>query len=345
LKQNKIFKQRGTAWCLLLLLAGLLIACSPGEDEFVLKGNIKDMKTAEIYAVTPGGEHVGLDTIQVKGDEFEYRITLTEPAVLLLQYANYQQQVVFAEPGQSATLSGMNSRLAQVKVEGTPENDAFTAYRLSVLGKSDAQKRKAAETYIRQQPERLSALYLLEYYFLSEEADLKTALELADSVHRAQPDRVRAGRILSLLETAQKNVKGKSIAPLQLIDIDGKKVTNKDFGKSGKDLLVLFWASWDTESSTVINVLEAQTRQMRTDNREVPVDILTLALDGNAYEGMRRMQRREIPGRHVVLTDAWEDPLVKRFGVTELPYAILYDSKLKVKKHLRTREEILGVLH
>jgi hypothetical protein len=332
-------------WCLLLLFTGLLTACSPGEDEFVLKGNIKDMKTTDIYAVTPGGEHVGLDTIQVKGDEFEYRVTLSEPAVLLLQYANFQQQVVFAEPGQTANLSGMNSRLAQVKVEGTPENDAFTAYRLSVLGKSDAQKRQAAETYIRQQPEKLSALYLLEYYFVSEEANLKTALELAKLVHKAQPESLRAGVILAALQAAQNTAKGKPMPAFNLTDIADKSVSNKDVGKSGKDLLVIFWAAWDTESSTVINVLEAQTRQMRFDNREVPVDILTFALDGNAYEGKRRMERREIPGRHVVLVGAWEDPLVKRFGVTELPYGILYDSKLKVKKHLRTREEILGVLH
>jgi hypothetical protein len=340
-----MFKQRGTLWCLLLLLAGLVTACSPGDDEFVLKGNIKDMKTAEIYAVTPGGEHEGMDTIQVKGDEFEYRITLTQPAVLILQYANFQQQVVFAEPGTKATLTGMNSALPQIKVEGTPENDAFTTYRLSVLGQSDAQKRKAAEAYIRQQPERLSALYLLEYYFVGEEADLKTALQLATLVHKAQPESVRAGLILSSLETAQKNVKGAALPPFRLKDIEGKTVTDKDFGKSGKDLLVLFWASWDTESSTVINVLEAQTRQMRTDNREVPVDIFTLALDGSNFEGMRRMHRREIPGRHAVLTDAWENPLVKRFGVTALPIGILYDSKLKVKKQLRTKEEILGVLH
>jgi hypothetical protein len=303
------------------------------------------MKTAEIYAVTPGGEHVGLDTIQVKGDEFEYRVTLSEPAILILQYANFQQQVVFAEPGTTASLSGTNSRLAQVKVEGTPENDAFTAYRLSVLGKSDAQKRKAAETYIRQQPELLSALYLLEYYFVSEDANLKTALELARIVHEAQPEQVLTGKILASLQTTQNNVKGKPLPIFKLTDITNKTVSNKDFGKNGKDLLVIFWAAWDMESNTVINVLEAQTRQMRYDNREIPVDVLTLSLDGDAYEGKRRMERQEIPGTHVILTDAWEDPLVKRFGVKELPYGILYDSKLKVKKHLRTREEILSVLH
>ena len=87
-----------------------------------MKGSIKNVNQVDLYVYAEGTPNPQVDTIRVRGGEFTYSRSLSQPEILTLLFPNFSELQVVAEPGTNLELVADASNLSGTIIKGTKEN-------------------------------------------------------------------------------------------------------------------------------------------------------------------------------------------------------------------------------
>ncbi|MEG1728800.1 MAG: DUF4369 domain-containing protein [Bacteroidaceae bacterium] len=291
-----------------------LTACNPSNNKVRIKGEFKYLSKGEFFVLAENNGWNSFDTIQVEDGTFSYDHELTEPTLVTLQYPNFSQITILAEPGKTIRIEGDARNLRTTSVTGTPENEALTKFRIAMLDKPTAEVQKEAVKYIKENPtSRVSEAILRTYLLQSEKLDAAVLKPLIDRLVKAQPTNLSLLSTLTALRPLLACSEGQRLPKFTCTSLDGKKIDNQQF--KGRYLLINFWAEWDPLSVEQLNeIVKPYARS---------ITMLNISLDFNKDECKQRIKTDSLPGLNVCDGLAWNSPLVKTFGVGFVPGNIL----------------------
>lgn len=318
MKHHPTFAASGTF--VLALLVTLLAACSQPKDQFRFSGHIDGVNQAEIYVYSDDGSIAGVDTIHIAGGDFDYRRTLTRPAVLIILYPNFSQTYVVAEPGAHVKMKGNAARLSEADISGTKENEALTDFRRQIVGKPDGDARLAATQFIRTNKTTLAAYAVFKRYFATAaQPDVAATLSLLADLTAAQPHNAAlagmAGRLREQLALAP----GQRLPAFNLRDVDNRPVSAATF--AGRPLVVAFAATWSADVEALTGALANIRRAYGS-----RVGLLVVSLDADAATCRDRLRRDSLAVPAVCDGRAFAGPVARTFAVDRVPGNLVVDA-------------------
>ncbi|MBE6302782.1 MAG: redoxin domain-containing protein [Bacteroidales bacterium] len=102
---------------------------------------------------------------------------------------------------------------------------------------------------------------------------------------------------------------------------DSTKILNSRY--KNKFLVINFWASWDTLSCKHVKEMGSLIDKHRKDT----LMMLNISLDHDTAQWRKKVLSDTILGDNVCDLKMWDNNLVKRYGVSNLPYSILVNPK------------------
>ena len=301
-----------------------LVSCGVDNGRFRLEGQLENVDQSEFYIYSIDAGNAKLDTITVAQGHFVYETNLKKLATFVLLYPNLSEQVIYGNSGVTAKLRGDASHLKEVEVTGTDENDQMTAWRLSVSEMTPPQVKQEAIKFIRENPSSILCNYILQRYLLTgDEADYKTAAELAALMLKAQPDNGHIIRLEKQLRGLKYAVKGATLPDFQATDINGNAVSRQSL--KGELNIISTWSLWNFESQTQQRRLQALQRKYGS-----RLGLLSISLDASKKDCRKFLERDSIRWNVVCDGQVWETPLVLQLGFSDVPGNLLVDGQGKV---------------
>lgn len=116
---------------LLVAVAVVLFACNNlGEGEYIIKGNIKGMKTGLIFLEKQGmmGMNQAIDTVKIEDGKFEIKGKTGEPEIHFLQIDKVNGKLPLILEGGEINVEVDKDSLFKSKLTGTYSNEEFTKF-------------------------------------------------------------------------------------------------------------------------------------------------------------------------------------------------------------------------
>ncbi len=309
------------ALALLKSLPALLIltACGSGDQSFTLKGKYKNLQSGDFYVFSTDPSWQGFDTVHVDEGKFQYSRPINDTLVLTIQYPNFMQMQVVVAPGATTTIKGDANNLLKTKIGGLEDNERLSEFRLSTVGKNEGEVLQLAEDFITRHPASFVSLALLQKHFLSQpEIDYKRVGRMLDRMVKATPRRPAVKRLHTEFQALAQCAPGKKLPKFSALTDAGIRVDNATF--RGKHLVIWFWAMWNAEMAYPVT----HVRQLMK-NCNGQLQALNVCLDADTAT-MHRVMKRDSLTAHIVCDRLeWNSPLVRAFGVRDVPSAILVD--------------------
>ena len=307
--------------CITAILATLVLgSCGVPKNKFRLDGKFKNIHSADIFIFS----EEKFDTLHVRSGSFSYEKELGEPEILTLQYPDFSQRIIIAEPGKKAKFRTDAADLGKTRVTGTDENELLTQFYNDINSRHGGGITETAETFIRQNPATLAAQAVFERFILdSKDIDGPRAGSLLSLMVKAQPNNMRlsqlAGRITPTLATQP----GARIPDFKVNTYEGREITPATF--RGKYLLISYWASWQYDSFQQIRGLKNLTKPFAG-----RLQLVNVSLDYDIRSFRNTMTRDTLPGYNICDRQAWQSPLVKLFGISFVPGNVLVSPEGKI---------------
>ena len=303
------------ALCLFTLF--FFLSCSSSDGRFRLEGQFSNINQGEFYIYSY--ENGVKDTIAVNDGRFVYEISTEDTVTLMLLFPNYSEIPVFAAPGVSLKMTGDVSHLRETEVEGSPDNEEMTAFRLRTNDMMPPEVEQAAEQFIREHPATSMSSYLLRRYMLqSITPDYSKAFRLCSLIHVAQPHSVPMARLFTQLQTLRNNVTSGPLPHFTALTTKGDTITNQQLNKPAN--IIVVWAPWMYDSYSVF-------RRLKTFEKEHPrsISVLAITMDASPSEGRKILERDSILWPVVCDSMLWKSPIIDTLGICTLPANILID--------------------
>ncbi len=305
----------------MLLLVMMVASCGSDSGKFTLQGRLRNMNQGEFWVYSTDGGIIGFDTIPVRSGRFSYDVELRHPSTLVIVFPNYSEQPVFAEAGEEVSMKGDASHLKEIVIEGTDDNEMMTELRMQLNETAPPDIQKVVGQFIRENPSSLASIYLLQRYFLiTRTPDYKEAAELTTMLLEHHPE---SGQLIEL----QKRLKGlqggqlKSKLPkFTAVDIKGRRVTEKDL--KGKVNVVSVWASWSYSSQE----MQRRLKSLKTKYGD-KLGVVSICLDASPSACERSIRRDSLKWSTVCDGRMWENPLLSKFGIADVPANIITNEK------------------
>ena len=310
-----------------LALTLLLCGCGPSAPDFKIKGVLENMKGGELYIYNLNDETATLDTLRVKNGKFTYEGTANGIVPYILLFPNAVEQVVFAEGGKTLKYKSSLNDLKNYTVDGSETNELMNEFREKINKESrQSTIRNIAAHYVNTYPDSPVALYLIDRYFLQEDAvDINTVTSLYDAVKFVQPKNLDVLSLGNKIDLAKNGKKGQKIPDLKMVTF--KKDTISLRQPNHDHTLLVFWASWQNDSYHIIDNVNSFYDKYGKGN---DIKILAVSLDGAKYEWESFVRDDTLAITHLYDGLAWESPVVKKLGITKIPYYIMADKKFKI---------------
>lgn len=304
------------------LLALLLLgSCGVDSDRFRLEGRLRNMHQGEFWVYSTDGGIDGIDTIPVREGRFVYEIPMRSPSTLVIVFPNYSELPVFARPGAEVEIKGDATHLREMAINGTDENGEMTKLRMELNRLMPPEVPGKVEEYIRENPESEVSVYLLQRYFLQEDAaDYKRAMALVELMLKEQPDN---GRLIEWKKQLPALCRGMVKAKLPAFtasDVKGRTVTQDDLKKKANVLTV--WASWSFQSTD----MQRRLIRLKKDYGE-RLGVVSICLDARPQDCRQRVERDSLPWKTVCDGRVWQTPLLAKLGISEVPASMVIDSR------------------
>ncbi len=312
----------------LLLLTLVVVACSSEGSTFKIDGCLMNLNQGEFYVYSPDGVIDGIDTIFVMAGRFNYKTPCDREGTLVIVFPNFSEQPVFTEPGKSVKMSGDVSHLRELTVTGTKENKLMNAFRAK--SKDTAPEALAAEAreFILAHPESLTAIYLVNRYFLSPAVpDYAGASALLDSLLAAQPDNGRLAQNAKKIKARAATDEGVPLPAFSAETIDGDTITQSAFATGSGVIYV--WASFDYESSNI-------QRTLRDSNDSLT--LLGICLDAGLRDCRRTLKRDRIATATVCDGMMFEGALVQQLGMSTVPDNLIIEDGVIVARGMPNQQ-------
>lgn len=298
----------------------LLTACGSSDRPFTLKGHFRHLQSGDFYVYSTDPTWQGFDTVHVDEGRFRYSRPITDTLVLTIQYPNFMQMQVIVAPGKTTTIKGDANNLLETRIGGLEDNELLSDFRKS-LGKQGIQAGQSrAEEFIRNHPASFASVALLQRYFLAtRDIDYARAERLLKLMMKAAPHRTITKSLRAQLSQLAQCAPGRRLPSFSAVTEKGDSVTDKTF--RGKNLVIWFWAMWSADMKyPVIHV--AQYLKKHPDRLQA----LNICLDADTAALHQTIKHDSLRGHIVCDRQEWNSPLVRSFGVRDVPSAILVDT-------------------
>lgn len=304
-----------------LLALLLLVSCGVDSDRFRLEGRLRNMHQGEFWVYSTDGGIDGIDTIPVREGRFVYEIPMRSPSTLVIVFPNYSELPVFARPGAEVEIKGDATHLREMAINGTDENGEMTKLRMELNRLMPPEVPGKVEEFIRENPESEVSVYLLQRYFLQEDAaDYKRAMALVELMLKEQPDN---GRLIEWKKQLPALCRGMVKAKLPAFtasDVKGRTVTQDELKKKANVLTV--WASWSFQSTD----MQRRLIRLKKDYGE-RLGVVSICLDARPQDCRQRVERDSLPWKTVCDGRVWQTPLLAKLGISEVPASMVIDSR------------------
>lgn len=279
----------------------LLLASCTSSNNFRLTGSFENLRQTDFYVYATDGSLAQLDTIHVIEGSFEWETPLADEATLHIVYPNLGEQVVFARPGDQVRIEGDANQLRAVSIEGNPENDAYTRFRLENLQASPDSLRRAMQAFIKANPESRVSNHLQRQLTLS----------------RTTASRLRKGQKLPAI-----------LLPPDTLGGDTLRLLPED--STARPVLLCFWATWKSDSRNAARDIREALRQSKKlpKRRQLQPISISLDFDSAQYAYSRRADSIDYDRRRY--PQIWDAPICELLAIQHIPYYILTDTLRQV---------------
>lgn len=308
----------------LFLFAVTLASCGVSSGRFRIEGRLNNINQGEFYIYSPDGGLTGIDTIRISEGRFSYETSLAEEATYMIVFPNSSEQAVFGQSGATAKINGDVSHLKEIEIEGTKENEQMTELRKHMANQTPPERKKSVIQFVNDNPGSIVTAHLIDKYVLqAENPDYKEAYTLVDNLLKRAPDNIRLQALRKQLETVRNMADFKRMPDFSATDIYGKPVNA--FTLKSELNVVLFWASWVSESYGLIS--QIQTKKKEYGSR---LAVLSICIDAQKDDCKRRSDRDSLKWATVCDGKMWQSPLLRKFCVINMPCYMLIDRSGRV---------------
>ena len=314
----------------LILLTLVCVSCGTDSHHFKLDGQLLHMNQGEFYVYSPDGIIDGLDTIKVQGGRFTYEIPCEKEGILSIVFPNFSEQPVFAQPGKSVDVKGDASRLKELQVDGTKENETMSKFRKKISNASPPEILKYVEEYVHDNPQLIGAQYLVVKYFLkTPKPDYAKAKQLVDVMVKHQTNNVSLIKLQKQL-SAGHIVQGGTLPSFTTIDLKGNTITSSALSQSPL-VVIHIWASWNYPSLDMLR----QIHDLQKKNG-AKLKVVGISLDASKKDCRDILQRDSIQWSNVCDEQMFESKLAHQLGLSSIPDNILLKNGRVVVRGLDT---------
>ena len=282
----------------LIALAMTISACSDSR-RFRISGEIDNLEQAEFYIYSTDGGLDRLDTITVADGRFKWETLIEHEATFFLVYPNLSQQVIFANPGDEVRVVGDAAQLRAINVLGTPDNKAYTEFRMAHFNDNAKQLSEAMHDFMTAHPDSRVSIYMRS---LSQGGG-------------ARGSGVEVGQKLTGIELPPDGLSADSTT-LRL--------------RPGRPVLLTFWASWARETVEDFYFIKKAHEQSKHVADEKSVRVVSVSLDAVADAYRSTCRYDSVLWESRCYRQVWDTPIVSQLSVTSLPYYILTDANLNI---------------
>lgn len=308
----------------LLLAAGFALSCNSSDNRCVLKGEIDGLAEADLYIYDESGSISGVDTIHVKDGQFAYECQIAEPTIVHLLYPNFSETVVIMAPGDKLSYTVKAARLATAKVKGSEENELLSQFRHSILEKGDAEARKLAAQFVRENLQTLAAQAVFMRFFLhTEKRNAALALSLLDLLKAAQPHNKGLKSLDHQLRQQLLTAAGQSLPDFKACTLRGDTISRASL--LGKPTVIAFLASWTTTTANQLRHLSRMAAEMKG-----RAHVIIVSLDEDSKQFQDRFVCDTLSCQMVCPGGAFQSPIAQRLGVRYVPGNILVNAKGRI---------------
>lgn len=304
-------------------IAFTLLSCGNPQSRFRLTGEFEHLQQGEFYLYSPENGLTSFDTIKIINGNFDYQTEIDNSddyATLHLLYPNFTEQVIFAKNGTHVQIKGDARKLSETEVTGTEENKLLTNFRKQHLNSSPNELMKAAAAFIKEKPESPVSRFLFQKYIL-DAVHIDTIL-LQDTykiLSTHQPESTQILKWQSVITAKTQKLTTNTFGQLSFIDTKRDTTTFDDC--KGKPVLLTVWASW--LGSSYHNY---QTKKLWTQYQD-SIQILSISLDLSANDLNEEIKRNDIRWPIYCSFEGWNDVLLEKIVLKEIPYALLFDKE------------------
>lgn len=300
------------------VMAAFLAGCSVSSDRFKIDARFLNMNQADFYVYSPDGVMDGVDTIHVMGGRFTYeKNIMQDEGIVVIVFPNYSSMPVFVEKGGSISIDANAAKLKDMDITGTDANEDYTEWRKNTMNMSPLEKAKQAELFITEHPASpVSRWLVMQHFIVCQKPNFKKATELLKLMQKASDSNMRVTRLMQAMsKVGQVNV-GDRLPRFSGVDIDGKPVTNGEMLNGNTAVCV--WATWNYDSQSQLRQLAYQQRSETSTHFD---KVVTICLDASISECRKTLRNCNAENLTTICdTMMWESPLVKAFGVTNVPF-------------------------
>lgn len=309
----------------IIIIAAAVVAfgACKGSKKFEIDGQLLNMDQGTIYVYSSDGLIQNIDTIQIKGGRFEYSRAIERKGTLVLVFPNFSEIPIFAEPGEDAELKGNAQQLNKLTVSGEKDNEVMTTFRMETFEKAPPAIKKIAEETIKKNPETLTAVWLLEKYFIKcQKPEYKKALTYAKEMREQQPENGVLAELIQKLEVLSKGDTSKQLPKFTATDVDGKTINNETI--KGNKTIIYTAASWDYEA-----LLDRNIRQYITDDL-YNFHALKISLDASAEQASKPYDSEKTKLFVICQEKMFNSPIMKTLNLYGLGDNIVVDANGKI---------------
>lgn len=301
-----------------------LAACGPDKDTMRFEGKLQNIRQAEFYIYSEENPAVGFDTIHISNGKFTYEKKLDRPAVLTLLYPNFSKTYIVAEPGATIKMKGDAAKIGEAEITGNEDNKRLTEFRQRMLSQPAANLKPAAAQFIRDNAATLSATAIfLQVFAELRQPDQRYTAELLQILKSAQPKAQILRELEQRLMPLSKTAEGKPMPPFSLTAVSGATLTASSC--LGNPLLLVFWASWNYDSHSLLR--QAASLQKRFAPK---LQVVTLSFDTDKDAAARQIKDAAPDLPLVCDGKGFGSPHAETFAVNSIPGTMLIDAKGKI---------------
>jgi len=131
-----------------------------------------------------------------------------------------------------------------------------------------------------------------------------------------------------------------SVAPvISLPDIHGKTQSLREY--RGKYVLLVFWASWSSQSCNAVKKIVPVYDEFK----DKGLELYMVSLDRSGDSWQKRMTELQVAGIQVSDLKYWDSPVVDTYKINQLPVLYLLDKEGKIVKKEFTSDELITILN
>lgn len=350
--------------CLLLVF----FSCKK-EENIVIKGEIENLEYPYILASYNSSDSLAIDTIEVKEKgKFNYVSTIDTLTVVTLHFNNNNSSaVIFADKGQKLSVKGDAQLPDLIRVTGNPINDELTSFKIenetllkqrgqllvnlqqaaaadSAVARNLAindenvkinalnhELTQKAEDYIKENPEKMSSLVLINDFFTNGEnpqALQRVLGYLKGDVTKTQI----ANRLKMFSEKINRSAEGELAPYFQATDKNGKTIHPNDF--RGKYVLLSFISAAGRASRETVEVLKNTYKKVPKDS----VQFVSIYVDSDSLS-VEYPDTDSIPWTIVAEKESWGSDIVQSYNIQYIPFNVLISPEGRIKdRNIPARE-------